>query len=70
MLRSNAHAGLKRSAQVDWIWLAIGIIAGINVGVALMALLQLSPGLKKAMPKPHWNAMAGVHPLEGQSTIF
>ena len=55
---------------MDWIWLAIGIIAGINVGVALMALLQLSPGLKKAMPKPHWNAMAGVHPLEGQSTIF
>jgi hypothetical protein len=51
-------------------WVAIGLFAGINMGVGLMALLQLSTGRRKVKPAPRWNVMAGVSPLEGQSTIF
>ena len=51
-------------------WMAIGLFAGVNIGVGLMALLQLSHGRKKMRPAPEWNVMAGVSPLEGQSTIF
>jgi hypothetical protein len=55
---------------VDWIWwVAIGLFAGINMGVGLMALLQLSPG-RRVKPAPQWSVMAGVSPLESQSTIF
>ena len=56
---------------MDWIWwVAIGLFAGINMGVGLMALLQLSPGRRAAKPAPQWSGMAGISPLEGQSTIF
>jgi len=56
---------------VDWIWwVAIGLFAGINMGVALMALIQLAPGRRKLKPAPQWSAIAGVSPLEGQSTTF
>jgi hypothetical protein len=51
-------------------WVAIGLFAGINMGVALMALIQLSPGRRVMNPAPHWTAMTGVSPLEGPSTTF
>jgi hypothetical protein len=57
--------------RVDSIWwLAIGLFAGINMGIGLMALLQLSPGRRRVKPAPQWGGMSSISPLEGQSTIF
>ena len=63
------RAAPERSVDGIW-WMAIGLFAGVNIGVAVMALLQVSHGRKELKPAPQWTVMAGVSPLEEQSTIF
>ena len=54
---------------MHWIWwLGVGLFVGINLGVALMALVQLSPGRKKV--KVQWPTSFSGSPLDGPSTFF
>jgi hypothetical protein len=52
---------------MNWIWwLIAGFVVGLNVGVGLMALMQLSN--RRRRERVHSSGIASA--LEGPSTIF